>query len=200
MVTVAEELGHGCDDIDTIKIALNPVPTLTIGGDTTMCSHHVFRLTARDVNGYLDDPDYVYTYFWPGSGEHTRSISLTCLPEGSNDIKLIVTGCTVVDTIRKVESKLCGLEMPNVITPGNTDGKNDRFEIKGIEAFPNSTMQIYNRWGKKIFESKNYNADTYWDGENAAAGVYYYVLTVNYGTENTCLEARNFNGTITIIR
>lgn len=200
MVTVAEEFGYGCQGADTINIAYNPIPEIFIGGDTTMCSHHTVNLTVRDANGYLDNPNYVYTYYWQPSGLNTRSISHTCLPEGVNDIKVSVTGCTVVDTIRKIESILCALELPNVFTP-NGDSHNEKFEIKGIEYFPGSTMQVFNRWGKKIFESKDYNNDSnVWDGKGEAEGVYYYVLTVNYGAQNTCMEARNYNGTITIIR
>jgi gliding motility-associated-like protein len=95
---------------------------------------------------------------------------------------------------------LCELEVPNVITPSIKDNLNDDFRIKGIEFFPNSTLQIFNRWGKKIFESTNYNDGNAWDGGNEAAGVYYYVLTVNYGDQNSCMEAKNYNGTITIVR
>jgi gliding motility-associated-like protein len=98
-----------------------------------------------------------------------------------------------------LQTKLCYLDLPNIITPTG-DGKNDRFEVIGIEYFPNSTMKVYNRWGKKIFEDANYTSESFWDGGNAADGVYYYVLEVNYGENTGCMEAKNFNGTITIIR
>jgi gliding motility-associated-like protein len=210
-VTVSELFGHGCDDRDTINISINPIPSLFItatdvdGKDISsanieICSHKTVNLTVKDGSGYLDNPNYVYTYYWTPTKEYTRNISLTCLPEGANNIRAYVTGCSVIDTVQLITTKLCSLELPNVFTP-NGDLINDFFEIKGIEDFPNSTVQVFNRWGKKIFESENYNnSDNAWTGEKSADGVYYYVLTVNYGEKNTCLEAKNFNGTVTIIR
>ena len=38
------------------------------------------------------------------------------------------------------------------------------------------------------------------NGGKEAAGVYYYVFTVNYGDHGDCVDAKNFSGTITIIR
>jgi PKD repeat protein len=45
-------------------------------------------------------------------------------------------------------------KIPNVITP-NGDRKNDTFVI-GV---PNSQVEIYNRWGKRVFLSENYIDD-----------------------------------------
>lgn len=42
----------------------------------------------------------------------------------------------------------------------NDDGSNDIFYIKGIEAYPNNTVRIYNRWGVKVFEAHGYNNTT----------------------------------------
>jgi gliding motility-associated-like protein len=212
-VTISELFGYGCDDVDTINISINPLPALRIittdldGNDISsanieICSHKTLNLTVKDADGYLDSPNYVYTYYWdtPLEKFYTRDISLTCLPEGANNIRAYVTACSVIDTVQLITTKLCALELPNVFTP-NGDAHNNTFEIKGIEDFPNSTLQVFNRWGKKIFESENYNnSDNVWTGEKSADGVYYYVLTVNYGEKNTCLEAKNFNGTVTIIR
>jgi len=68
--------------------------------------------------------------------------------------------------------EVCELEIPNVFTP-NSDGINDYFVIKGIDQIP-SSISIYNRWGRKVFENNNYHNE--WDGANLADGVYYYVV------------------------
>jgi gliding motility-associated-like protein len=214
-VTVAETIGNGCEDRDTISVSINPAPALyitasdadgkDIGSDNIeICSHKTINLSVKDGAGYLDNPNYVYTYYWTNdrtaAQEYTRDISLTCLPEGANNWKVYVTGCNVTDTMQLITTRLCSLELPNVFTP-NGDLVNDVFEIKNIEDFPNSTLQVFNRWGKKIFESEDYNnSDHAWNGESAAEGVYYYVLTVNYGEKNTCIDAKNFSGSVTIMR
>lgn len=65
------------------------------------------------------------------------------------------------------------LWVPNVITP-NGDGKNDVFDIRNITLYKDSEIEIYNRYGVKVYESRNYQNN--WNGENAPAGLYYYTL------------------------
>lgn len=47
------------------------------------------------------------------------------------------------------------------ITP-NGDGINDTWMIYNIENHPNNQVWVYNRWGKEVFSTKNYQND--WDG------------------------------------
>jgi gliding motility-associated-like protein len=63
--------------------------------------------------------------------------------------------------------------VPNFISP-NGDGKNDVFEIKtdgDIE------LNIYNRWGKPIYQDKNYK--NHWGSAETSSGVYYYEIIFN---------------------
>ena len=83
------------------------------------------------------------------------------------------------------------LEIPNSFTP-NGDSYNDIFFIEGLELLPNCKLQVFNRWGKKIYESYNYKND--WDGSGCPEGVYYYVLTY----PNDILKPSS--GSITILR
>jgi gliding motility-associated-like protein len=74
------------------------------------------------------------------------------------------------------------LEFPNIITP-NGDNVNDVFAIKNLntsinpedpDEYRTNTLQIFDRWGKKVYEAENY--DTYMKeeqlfvGKNAFAG------------------------------
>jgi gliding motility-associated-like protein len=201
-VTVYEQLGFNCSMSDSVHITIYPEPTIDIGEDTTLCSYAIMRMHVTDANGYLDNPFYYYTYLWEPYGQTTRDINIQCLPPGQvTAFKVMVTGCSTVDDSRNVDAKNCQLELPNVITPGNKDGLNDVLEITGIENFPGSKLQVYNRWGKKVFESDDYNnTDRAWDGGNLADGVYYYVLTINYGDHGDCVDVRDYNGTVTILR
>lgn len=61
--------------------------------------------------------------------------------------------------------------IPNVFTPNN-DGKNDYFELS--KNLTGSKLAIFNRWGKMVYTSNNYNND--WDGINLPPGVYYYLI------------------------
>ncbi|MCK8522636.1 gliding motility-associated C-terminal domain-containing protein, partial [Aquimarina sp. D1M17] len=74
------------------------------------------------------------------------------------------------------------------VTP-NGDGVNDEFRIVGLENFPNNTLQIFNRWGVKVFEQDGYEqpGSEFFRGisngrvtinkeKELPVGTYYYVL------------------------
>ena len=82
----------------------------------------------------------------------------------------------------------------------NGDGINDMFEITGVEYCGYTfDVMIFNRWGDKVFESRNYENN--WGGfapDNSfgnsgmlPAGTYYYIIKVN---EQPAFEP--FNGFI----
>ena len=72
-----------------------------------------------------------------------------------------------------VTSEACETVIPNIFTPNN-DGENDRFVIEGIEGYPGSSLQIFNRWGDEVFFDPSY--DSTWEADNLSEGVYYYVF------------------------
>lgn len=69
--------------------------------------------------------------------------------------------------------------VPNTFTP-NGDGLNDTFGVTG-EAIEEFRMQVFNRWGQLVFESKN--AMDRWDGtylgEPVPMGTYVYKITAS---------------------
>ncbi len=75
--------------------------------------------------------------------------------------------------------------VPSGYSP-NGDGKNDEFIIVGLENYPNNKLEIYNRWGNKVFEQAPYdntwkgtvkNIDGYVIGEGLLpSGTYFYLL------------------------
>lgn len=65
----------------------------------------------------------------------------------------------------------------NLFTPNN-DGINDYWEIPELGAYGKCDVKVYNRWGKLVFASTNY--DNRWDGTsdgvNLPEGPYYFVI------------------------
>ena len=84
------------------------------------------------------------------------------------------------------------VEVPTVFTPGG-DGVNDQFILANIEQYEDNTLTVYNRWGKKVYETDGYGTNSkYWDGTDQntgdllADGVYYWVITYfNTATRKT---------------
>lgn len=76
-----------------------------------------------------------------------------------------------------------GLTVYNGISPNN-DGLNENFIIEGVELFKNN-LQIFNRWGRIVYEAENYD-NTFNgvsnkkvvgnQGKKLPVGTYFYVL------------------------
>lgn len=99
----------------------------------------------------------------------------------NNDCGGIVLGCGTIF-------------VHNAFSP-NGDAVNDKFIIDNIEdvvCYPENSIEIYNRWGVKVYETKNYNNTTnFFDGVSQAkstvsdksglpTGTYFYIL--NYSS------------------
>jgi gliding motility-associated-like protein len=75
------------------------------------------------------------------------------------------------------------LNIPNAFTP-NGDGVNDTWVIEHLELFPAAIVQIFNRWGQKIYDSSfnTGNWDGTYNGNNMPTGGYLYVINLFDGT------------------
>jgi gliding motility-associated-like protein len=80
------------------------------------------------------------------------------------------------------ENENC-ITVPGIITPNN-DGYNDTWRIPGIEYYPNSTVEIYDRWGKQIFFSRGYDRpwDGIHDGKLLPMASYHYIINLGNGS------------------
>jgi gliding motility-associated-like protein len=68
--------------------------------------------------------------------------------------------------------------IPNVISP-NGDGLNDIWRLDFIDIYyPKAEIEIYNRWGQKLFQSTGYsNAwDGTYKGDALPAGTYFFII------------------------
>jgi len=86
--------------------------------------------------------------------------------------------------------------VPNTFTP-NEDAVNDRLYARGIK-LDEIYFAVYNRWGEKVFETKDLNVgwDGLYNGKPAEAGVYGWYLSAKcYNGEETFRK-----GNVTLIR
>lgn len=104
-------------------------------------------------------------------------------------------GCVNADfvTITVLIPEFNGM-VSNLFTP-NGDGINDAWYIENIQNFPDNEVAVYNIYGNKVYEKKNYMNDwqgTY-NGNALPEGTYYYVLKFEDGSKPV-------KGSIDIIR
>lgn len=132
--------------------------------------------------------------------------------ETTKEVKTIVNPQTEygVFTLARVKNILpCNgkaVVVHNLITPNN-DTINDVLKISGIENCPNNKIEIYNRWGVKVFETNSYNTtgnvfEGYSQGrttvnrnETLPSGTYFYFIEI---LNSTTGELNKLSGYILI--
>jgi len=86
-----------------------------------------------------------------------------------------IGGCSAYDEVRIFLLKK--LNISNFFTP-NGDGINDKWEIKNLEYYPTSRVQIFARNGQMVYETKGYSKP--WDGtlkgKPLPFDTYYYII------------------------
>lgn len=145
--------------LPTPSTVLSNSLNFNIGPDTTLCSTETLFIDLSHISG---------TYHWQDGSQNS---SYTVSSSGNYYVTISNSCGEFTDSIRVDFTNLDSLSIPNIITPNNDDW-NQYFEVD--VRLSGSTIEIFNRWGKTVYFSSNYNND--WDGGNLASGVYYYTL------------------------
>lgn len=192
---------NGCTTKDSIftKAYPNPVIEIKSTPDTAFIQNPyvTFEFTNKSI-----DTVQVTSHYWE-MGDNTPRVDLekpVHVYTEVDDYSVILTvfnqyGCDTV-YLKDVKVLPIKLSIPNVITPngdnindvliiteGSTEDETDN-PMKSVNSdggirplsayYKKTTLVIFNRQGKKLYESSNYNND--WGGEGLSDGVYFYVL------------------------
>lgn len=100
---------------------------------------------------------------------------------------------------RLIVDPVTTLYIPNGFTP-NGDGINDVWAVEGFNEGKSFELEVFNRWGEKMFSSDD--MDAAWDGimpnSNTYAPNTTYVYVIRYVTSNG--EEKEVTGTFSLIR
>ncbi len=155
---------NSCETTDTIVINEAFLPEVRLAKDTLICEDSIFVLTPIFKN--VDFSKIIWN-------NNSADTFLIVSQKGFYHVKVKNICAEDADTIF-VDTKYCGeVDIPNIITP-NSDQLNNYFIIRGIEN-QQWHLEIYNRWGTKIYDNLNY--DNTWDATGHADGVYFYIFT-----------------------
>lgn len=178
---------NGCPS-DTFSTNINANKVVTqpiIKSNDLDCSNSTTVLNApQGYMNYIWSPSLSLsstTIFNPIASPNTTTTYFVTYRDNSN--------CIYKDSIKIFVTSLDNsnnIYIPNAFTPNN-DGKNDCFSPKMRGVFSNYTLNIYNRWGERIFSSNNPNSC--WDGK-------YKNLLQDSGNFVYYLEAQNECGKI----
>lgn len=176
----------------TIQVHPRPVTSVTKSNDID-CSKFQTQLNASGGSSYE---------WFPAEGLTNAKVSNpVAAPSQTTTYQVVVTsaqGCATRDSITvKVDaSGGARLYVPSAFTPNN-DGKNDCFGVHYWGPVKDFTLDVYNRWGEKVFSA--HNTSECWDGRYKGvlqpAGVFVYLLKGS----TICGEVQK-KGTVTLIR
>ncbi|HEY8402625.1 MAG TPA: gliding motility-associated C-terminal domain-containing protein [Cytophagaceae bacterium] len=181
-----------CSGSDTTDITIHklPVATATTASDTVCAGVpiDIFGSGSNSTEPYSYvwtgfDPSFIDTIFYASTTETKISTKIN-MPTNVYVLTVIDNNlCTAKDTLVIHSLEKQDLVIPNLITPNN-DALNDHLIIKDenmIDILPGAAIEVYNRWGKKVYSSDNY--DNRWGAHELSDGMYFYLLKSGCGTE-----------------
>ena len=177
-----------CNDVKlaskTIEVDTDPPPLAYAGEDVIICIYDSIQLQAEGGMNYEWD--------------HGLSLSDSLVsdpyafPLDTTEYVVTVrnTYCSDTDTVQVIVD-LCLEDLPDpvpqIITP-NGDGINDYWEVTHVDYFENNKLEIFNRWGNKVYSAKPYHNQ--WNGKSDSGadlpdGTYYFILELGNGLSHT---------------
>ena len=181
---------NGCSYSTSQQVNVIAEPQIVVDSVLTLLEGAQVTLNATATGNII-------SYQWtPSTGlNYDNILNPVASPVDDTQYTLAVTSadsCTAYATVLvKVLKKLV---IPTAFTP-NGDGINDNWDIKYLNEYPNCTVDIFNRYGEKLFSSVGYAVP--WDGRYKGiylpTGTYYYIINPKNGRSKV-------SGYVTIIR
>lgn len=183
--------GNLCSDSITkiVEVYANPTPEIFVQ-DTSVSKGFTTQLTVNTGIAFL----------WSPTESLNSPTSRTVVARPMEDTQYSVevldsNGCSSIAYANVKVTEDYKIIASNVITPDG-NGVNDRWIIDNIDTYGDCTVQIFNRWGVKVYDQAGYNNT--WEGTNQAGeplpdGAYYYVISFKG-------NPRQYSGAINILR
>ncbi len=183
---------NSCLDTSYVKIVVHPKATMQLPDSVILYPGQQAQLS----------PEGNCTYFsWFPSVGLNKSDIANPIAKPEVNTKYSVTGttesgCSVTDAINIIISPESIIAIPNAFRPGH--GSNSTLKVINLGDATLKNFSIYNRWGMKIFETKDINQgwDGTYNGEPQPLGVYVYIAEGVTATGKTFRK----QGNITLMR
>ena len=183
---VTATVGH-CIFKDSLNVVFNDTLKLGMPNDTTLCRGETFIIQPAS-----NAPDYKWQDGIVG-GFYTATVSGLYRITAQNGCGRDTTQMNIV-----FEDCPCALLLPNAFSP-NGDGVNDNFRPLHACDMEDYSMTIFNRYGEKIYFSKDPLEG--WDGKikGSLLNMGGYVWTVVY-TKTSTKQKMQKQGTVLLLR
>ncbi len=170
----------GCKDTASIEIIVVRPLIVNAGIDKVIVAGKTVQLTGSitgDIIGFK----------WSPNAFMMNETTLTPLVNPPTDYEYILTAtapnnCGIYSDTVQVKI-INGIFIPNAFSP-NGDGKNDTWNIPGLEAYPMHSLTIFNRFGQIVFQrNKTFEPwNGFFKGQLLPSGAYTYLINLNNGS------------------
>ncbi|ANF52332.1 hypothetical protein A0O34_18220 [Chryseobacterium glaciei] len=156
----------GCEDIDTIEVKYSILAEIV--------SVNINNSTATVILSATGNYEYsLDNFIWQDSNVFNN------LTIGEYKVYVRTKGGCIIG-----EKNFSIFNIPNAITP-NGDGRNDKWKIVGLENYPGTEINLYDRRGLPVFKEIISKKPLEWDGKlngtPLPTGNYWYTIKVSDG-------------------
>jgi gliding motility-associated-like protein len=200
-----DEKGYSgtCINFDTTTITVYPKYGVEIWANLTTGLELVDTIIyGRNIAfEVLAAPDSFAKYYWSPTnyvvGADSLYLATFRFPEAGAIYLQAMTKEGCIEMASVYVSIPGAIVPPTGFTP-NGDGINDVWVLNDAQAYPNIHVEVFNRWGSKVFQSVGYdNVNKVFDGKRNGkplpTGTYYFIIDVGDGS-------KAITGSVTIVR
>jgi gliding motility-associated-like protein len=189
-ITYTFTADNGCIDIKTQNITVQPLPVVNMASDI-----YAYEGGTIAIKATVSEPGLQYKWT-PATGLSRDDVLNPVITAGEDKSYTL----TATSTLNCAQTFKVNLHVLKNISPANAfspngDGVNDVWVLKYIETYPNVTVDVFNRYGEKVFFSQGYSIpfDGNYKGKALPVGTYYYMIDPKNGR-------KTITGALTLIR
>ena len=178
--TVAISNGVCSDSSHSVTVTVNQNPVASAGSEIILIEGQSAQLHGTIAG------DNITGFSWSPTTFLTDTASQTPVTTPTSDITYTLTavsqscGTSTSTVFVRVYKKIT---VPNTFSPNN-DGINDVWNIDALVTYPESVIQVFDRYGQQVFRSTGYSKpwDGKYNGSVLPAGTYYYIIDLKNNT------------------
>ncbi|WP_316821728.1 gliding motility-associated C-terminal domain-containing protein, partial [Pedobacter gandavensis] len=183
------------DFLPGVVVSGGPIKLLVPGQRDVNTFSARYRVTQEDLNkGQILNQASVKAR--DGIGRIAQDMS----DDPGNPTNKDVNGDNNPDDVTAININNCEIKVYDIIS-ANNDGINDELKIEGLNCYLKNRVDIFNRWGIKVFGTENYGKNnntfsgysdgrvTIQRGQKLPTGTYYYVIEYIDSTGKTMKKA-----------
>jgi gliding motility-associated-like protein len=180
--TYTAHIGNGgCTDSSlSVTVRVNQLPVANAGA-----SQKIFEGQTTTLNGTIKGDNITSLYWTPGD---FLDNPLSLMPSASPTDNITYTLTAVSQTCGISTSSVFirvykKITIPSAFSPNN-DGINDIWNIKELFTYPECSVSVFDRYGRRVYQSTGYTKP--WDGilngSPLPQGTYYYIIDLKNDT------------------